>query len=145
MTVSFHAVIDESSEFGARVARHLREDAVVWLTTVSRSGAPLPSPVWFLWDGEESVLMYSMVSARVRNLAANANVSLNFDGDRRGGDIVVLTGTAVEEPEAPPVDANSGYLLKYAASIERIGHTPKSFAEKYCVPLRVRITRTRGH
>jgi PPOX class probable F420-dependent enzyme len=138
-------VIDESSEFGARVARRLREDVVVWLTTVSRGGAPLPSPVWFLWDSEESVLIYSMVSARVRNLAANAGVSLNFDGDRRGGDIVVLSGTAVEEPGAPPVDANSDYLAKYAASIERIGYTPKSFAEKYCVPLRVRITGTRGH
>jgi PPOX class probable F420-dependent enzyme len=138
-------VIDHSTEFGSRVVRHLREDVVVWLTTVSRNGAPLPSPVWFLWDGEESVLIYSMVSARVRNLAANANVSLNFDGDRRGGDIVVLSGTAVEEPGASPADANAGYLAKYGASIDRIGHTPASFAEKYSVPLRVRITRSRGH
>jgi PPOX class probable F420-dependent enzyme len=138
-------VIDESSEFGARVARHLREDTVVWLTTVSRSGAPLPSPVWFLWDGEDSVLIYSMVSARVRNLAANAHVSLNFDGDGRGGDIVILSGTAVEEPGAPPADANSDYLAKYAASIDRIGFTPETFAQKYCAPVRVGITRTRGH
>jgi PPOX class probable F420-dependent enzyme len=101
--------------------------------------------VWFLWDGGESVLVYSMPSARVRNLAANAQVSLNFDGDRRGGDIVVLSGTAVEESEVPPADANSAYLAKYAGSIERIGHTPESFAEKYCVQLRVRVTRIRGH
>jgi PPOX class probable F420-dependent enzyme len=138
-------VIDESSELGARIARHLREDVVVWLTTVSRSGGPLPSPVWFLWDGAESVLVYSMPSARVRNLTTNAHVSLNFDGDRRGGDIVVLSGKAVEEPEAPPAYANSDYLAKYHALIERIGHTPESFAEKYCVPLRVRIERVRGH
>ena len=44
-------VIDEGTEFGARVARHLREDVVVWLTTVTPSGAPLPAPVWFIWDG----------------------------------------------------------------------------------------------
>jgi PPOX class probable F420-dependent enzyme len=138
-------VIDESTEFGARVARHLRADVVVWLTTVSRSGAPLPSPVWFLWDGDESVLIYSMASARIRNLAANAHVSLNFDGDRHGGDIVVLSGTAVEQPDALPAYANSDYLAKYAASIERIGQTPHSFAEKYCVPLQVRITSIRGH
>ncbi len=138
-------MIDESSEFGARVARHLREDMVVWLTTVSAAGGPLPSPVWFLWDGGESVLVYSMPSARVRNLAANAKVSLNFDGDRRGGDIVVLSGHAVEEPEAPPADTNPAYLAKYAAAIERIGHTPESFAAKYCVPLRIRVTRARGH
>lgn len=138
-------MIDESSEFGARVARHLREDVVVWLTTVAPSGGPLPSPVWFLWDGAESMLVYSMPSARVRNLAANARVSLNFDGDGRGGDIVVLAGTAAEEPGAPPVHANSDYLAKYRASIERIGHTPESFAEKYSVPLRVTIERIRGH
>jgi PPOX class probable F420-dependent enzyme len=138
-------VIDESSEFGARVARHLREDVVVWLTTVSRNGGPLPSPVWFLWDGAESMLVYSLPSARIRNLASNGNVSLNFDGDRRGGDIVVLSGKAVEEPEAPSVDANPDYLAKYHASIERTGHTPASFAEKYCVPVRVTIKRIRGH
>lgn len=138
-------MIDESSEFGARVARHLREDVVVWLTTVSRSGGPVPSPVWFLWDGADSVLVYSMESARVRNLAANGHVSLNFDGDRRGGDIVVLSGTAVEEPDGPPVHENPDYLAKYRASIERIGHTPESFAEKYCVQLRVTMTRVRGH
>ena len=138
-------VIDESSEFGERVMRHLRDDVVVWLTTVSRNGEPLPSPVWFLWDGAESMLVYSMPSARIRNLASNAHVSLNFDGDGRGGDIVVLSGTAVEEPESPPAYANSDYLAKYRASIERIGHTPESFAEKYRVPLRVTIKRIRGH
>ena len=143
--VSSDVVIVESSEFGARVARHLREDVVVWLTTVSQSGGPVPSPVWFLWDGAESILVYSMPSARVRNLAANARVSLNFGGDGRGGDIVVLSGTAVEEPDAPPAYANSDYVAKYQALIERIGHTPESFAEKYCVPLRVTITRVRGH
>jgi hypothetical protein len=44
-------MIDESCEFGARVARHLREEIVVWLTTVTPSGAPLPRPVGFVWDG----------------------------------------------------------------------------------------------
>ena len=40
--------LDEGSEFGARAARHLREDPVLWLTTVAPSGAPSPNPVWFL-------------------------------------------------------------------------------------------------
>src|SRR4051812_23080254 len=77
---SVRRVIDRDTEFGARVARHLREDVVVWLTSVSPSGAPLPAPVWFVWDGAESVLMYSMPGARVRNLRANPKVSLNFAG-----------------------------------------------------------------
>jgi PPOX class probable F420-dependent enzyme len=95
-------VIDESTEFGARVARHLREEIVVWMTTVTPSGAPLPMPVWFIWDGAESVLMYSQDGARVRNIEANPRVTLNFGGDGRGGDIVVLSGTATVDRDAPP-------------------------------------------
>jgi hypothetical protein len=34
-----------------RVAQRLREDAVIWLTTVAANGTPQPNPVWFLWDG----------------------------------------------------------------------------------------------
>src|SRR4051812_3994076 len=88
-------MIDESTDFGARVARHLREDRVVWLTTVTPGGAPVPSPVWFWWDGEESVRMFSLPgTARTRNLQANGKISLNFAGDGQGGDIVVLSGQA---------------------------------------------------
>jgi hypothetical protein len=52
-------VIDEATEFGARVARRLREEMVVWLTTVTPAGAPLPRPVGFVWDGGEVVSIYS--------------------------------------------------------------------------------------
>ena len=57
------------------MARHLREEIVVWLTTVTPAGSPLPMPVWFLWDGAESIVMYSMNGARVRNLEANPRVA----------------------------------------------------------------------
>lgn len=58
------AMIDEGTEFGARVARRLREEIVVWLTTVTPASAPLPRPVGFLWDGGEVVSMYSQPGAR---------------------------------------------------------------------------------
>ena len=138
-------MIDQSAEFGERVARHLREDIVVWMTTVTKAGAPLPMPVWFLWDGAESVLMYSMPGARVRNVEANPNVTLNFGGDGGGGDIVVLSGTATIDAAAPPVDQAGEYRAKYDEHIERIGMTPESFAERYSVPVRVDLTRLRGH
>jgi PPOX class probable F420-dependent enzyme len=137
-------VIDEGTEFGARVARRLREESVVWLTTVTPAGAPLPRPVGFLWDGGEMVSMYSQPGARVRNIAANAKVTLNFDGDGLGGDIVVLTGTAQVDPDAPAADANSAYLEKYGAQIERFGMTPAAFAARFSVPLRIRLTRLDG-
>lgn len=138
-------VIDESTEFGARVARHLREEIVVWLTTVTPAGAPLPRPVWFLWDDAESVTMYSEPGARVRNLGSNPRVTLNFAGDGRGGDIVVLSGTATIDADAPPADRADAYLAKYDEHIARIGMTHDSFAQRYSVPVRIRLTRVRGH
>ena len=139
-------MIDESTEFGARVARHLREDVVVWLTTVSPRGGPVPTPVWFLWDGEESVLVFSLgTAARVGHVEANPRVSLNFAGDGRGGDIVVLSGEASIDGDAPPAAGVEGYLAKYVSHMTRIGLTPDEFAARYSVPIRIRITRVRGH
>jgi hypothetical protein len=52
-----------ASGFGARVARRLREETIVWLTTVTPSGAPLPRPMGFLWDGGDNVSVYSQPGA----------------------------------------------------------------------------------
>lgn len=138
-------MIDRSTEFGARVARHLREEIVVWLTTVTPRGSPLPSPVWFLWDGAESIVMYSMPGARVRNIESNSRVALNFAGDGRGGDIVVLSGEAAIDRDAPPADRAGEYRAKYDGHISRIGLTPETFAQRYSVPVRIHLARLRGH
>jgi PPOX class probable F420-dependent enzyme len=138
-------IIDESTAFGARVAEHLRTEIVVWMTTVTPAGAPLPMPVWFLWEGGESVLMFSKESPRVRNLEANPNVSLNFDGDGRGGGIVVLSGRATVDRGAPRANEVGAYIEKYATHIERIAHSPESFGGTYPVPVRIELTKLRGH
>ncbi len=137
-------MIDESTDFGARAARHLREDTVVWLTTVSPQGSPAPNPVWFLWEEPDTVMMYSLPdAARVRNLRSNAHVSLNFGGDGRGGDIVVLNGIATLEPSGVATD-NAAYTRKYAPNIERIGFDPAGFAQRYSQPVRIALKRVRG-
>jgi PPOX class probable F420-dependent enzyme len=138
-------VVDEGTEFGARVARHLREEIVVWMTTVTPRGGPLPMPVWFVWDGGELVRMHSRRSARLRNIQANPHVSLNFSGDGRGGDVVVLSGTATADPDMPRADHDTHYLAKYHDHIARIGMTPEAFAQRYAVPVRIELTRVRGH
>jgi PPOX class probable F420-dependent enzyme len=134
-------VFDEGTEFGARVARRLREEQVVWLTTVTPAGAPLPRPVGFLWDGGELVSVYSQPGARVRNIAANPQVTLNFDGDGRGGDVVVLAGTARLDRSAPGADAFPAWLEKYAGQIAGFGMTPAAYAARFSVPIRILLTR----
>jgi PPOX class probable F420-dependent enzyme len=138
-------VIDESTEFGARAARHLREEVVVWLTTVTPGGAPVPRPVWFIWDRAGSVVMYSQPKGRIRNLATNPQVTLNFDGDGGGGDIVVLSGRAELDNDLPPADRDPDYLSKYDDHIARIGMTPETFAREYSVPVQIRLTKLQGH
>jgi PPOX class probable F420-dependent enzyme len=138
--------IDESTDFGARAVRHLRQDPVIWLTTVGPSGAPSPNPVWFLWDGAATVAMFSLPhAARLTHLAANHRVTLHFGGDGQGGDVVVFSGIAAVQPEAPGADAVPEYLTKYAQHLTRLGMTPQAFADRYSIPVIITLTRLRGH
>ena len=136
-------MIDESTEFGARVARHLREETVVWLTTVTPSGAPLPRPVG-LWDGGENVSVYSQPGARIRNIGRNPKVTLNFRGDANGGDIVVLSGTAEVAQSGPSAANDAAWVAKYATEWQRFGMTAESFEQRFSVPVRIRISAVHG-
>src|SRR5437868_11590404 len=134
-----------STPFGERVARRLRDERLIWLTTVGADGTPQPNPVWFLWDGE-SVLIYSLPdAARVANIQRNPRVSLNLDGNGRGGDIIVITGDARIGLDDPPADQAPAYLEKYKEFIERGFGTPANFAAQYSLPIRITPTRVRGH
>ena len=137
-------MIDESTEFGARVARHLREETIVWLTTVTPSGAPLPRPVGFLWDEGENISVYSQPGARIRNIVANPKVTLNFRGDDSGGDIVVLSGTAQVDESCPSATEDAAWVAKYATEWERYGMTAESFAQRFNVAVRIRIRSVYG-
>ena len=135
-------MIDLTTELGARAAKRLKDEYVVWLTTVSPAGTPQPNPVWFYWDGKE-LLMYSQPSAlKVRNIAHNPRVSVNFHADNEGGDVIVLTGTASLEKNPPQHDPR--YIQKYRDHIPKIGLTPETLAASYSVHIRVTPDRLRG-
>ncbi len=51
-------MLDTTTEAGARAEKRLREEAIIWLTTVRSDGQPQSVPVWFLWEGE-TFLVYS--------------------------------------------------------------------------------------
>jgi PPOX class probable F420-dependent enzyme len=138
-------MFDQSNEFGARVARRLKEERIIWLVTIDRNQTPQPSPVWFYWDGE-SFLIYSRPDQpKLRNIADNPKVSLHFDGDGRGSDIVIFTGEAHIDESAPPANKVDEYAAKYRDGIMRIKMTPDSFAAAYSIAIRVKMTKLRGH
>jgi len=135
------------SEFGERVRSRLRTETVAWLTTTAADGTPQPNPVWFLWDEDaDTVLVYNRNDAnRLDHVAVRPRVSLNFDGNGKGGNIVVLSGVAEQASDVPSADQHEGYVTKYARDIERVSGDPADFAQRYSVPLRIRITKVRGH
>jgi PPOX class probable F420-dependent enzyme len=143
---------DPSTPFGERVARRLREDHLIWFTTVDAKGTPQPNPIWFLWDEATStVLMYSQPEAkRLAHIPHNPRVSLNLDGDGNGGNIIVLTGVAQVSPNDPPADQIPAFVEKYRDLITRLygkisDEAAKRFASSYSVPVRIHPTAIRGH
>src|SRR5882724_4677941 len=54
---------DPSTTFGKRVRDRLAKETVIWLTTVGADGTPQPNPVWFLWEGEDTILVYNRTDA----------------------------------------------------------------------------------
>jgi PPOX class probable F420-dependent enzyme len=52
------------NDFGARVRTRLKDELILWLTTVGKDGTPQPNPVWFLWEPDtESLLVYNRTDA----------------------------------------------------------------------------------
>jgi PPOX class probable F420-dependent enzyme len=139
------SVIPET-QFGARVRERLRSEPLIWLTTIGADGTPQPNPVWFLWeDDADAVLIYNANAAhRVAHVAARPHVSLHFNTDSGGGDVVVFAGVAERAGDAPPNDEHAAYLAKYDELIVEIGSDREKFARDYSVALRIRLTKVRG-
>jgi PPOX class probable F420-dependent enzyme len=108
-------------EFTQEVSSRLASDHYGWLTTVAKSGQPVPRLVWFYVDGTD-LIVYSMPNAaKVRHIEAHARVSLNLDSDGNGAGIIVVGGNAVvDEVGVDPRD-DKAYWTKYKADAEQFG------------------------
>ena len=138
------SAIDFTTEFGQRALNRLGNEQVIWVTTTSKSGAPQPSPVWFVWE-EGRVLIYSQPNTpKVRGIERNPRVSLNFNATHSGDDVVVFNGTAEILGTEPSSDKIAAYQAKYGSSITGLNHTPESFAADYSVVIQVNLEKLRG-
>jgi PPOX class probable F420-dependent enzyme len=127
----------------AAAGRRLREEMVIWLTTVDRAGQPQSSPVWFLWDGEQFLIYGSANGKKTSNIEADPRVCLHLDGNGEGGDIVIFECTATVDRQGPPASTVAGYVAKYRERIESYGWTLESLARDYPHVIRVTPTRAR--
>jgi PPOX class probable F420-dependent enzyme len=130
-------------ELPAEALRRIEADHVVWFTTVSDRGVPVPKPVWFVRDGDDLVVFSQPSSRRVHNIAQRPVVSLHFNSDAEGGEVVVITGRATATHGCKP-SALPAYLAKYEASITgALGTTVADIDATYDTEIRVTPTRVR--
>ncbi len=137
-------MLDFSSRFGRHANRRLREEKVMWLTTVDADNRPQPRPVWFHWDGQTLLVFSERNKAKLRHLAGNAHVAVSFNTDEDGGDVLVLLGDAEVLSQPPPPNRIRAYLRKYTAGIDDLGMTVEQFRESYTVPVLVTPQSMRG-
>jgi PPOX class probable F420-dependent enzyme len=130
-------MLDLTTPAGRRAAQRLRDELIIWLTTVNAAGQPQSSPVWFLWDGESFLVYSKPKTPKLRNLDVNPRVGLHLDGNGRGGDVVVIEGSAVYDTEVSGADGVPAYVEKYGERIAANGWTPASFAADYSEALRI--------
>ncbi len=131
-------------EIPDRVRSRLASEDHIWLTTVSPGGQPYASLVWFLPDGTDELVIYSLPSLRAENIGSGSKVALNLNS-QGGGAVATFTGQARVDDSIPPVHHNAAYLAKYRVNIEQhLGMTVEAFAGKYHVPIRVRLTGVRA-
>ena len=137
-------VIDPGTEKGAHVVARLRDDQVAWLVTVAPDGTPVPTPIWFWWDGA-TILVYSQPDTpKLRHIAVNPRVAVALRTDERADELAVITGGAAVDQTTPAADAHDSYAAKYRAAIERLGYDAAGFAASYSVPIRITPTRLRA-
>jgi len=112
-----------SVELTQEVSDRLTSDHYGWLTTVAKSGQPVPRLIWFYFDGT-ALTVYSMPqAAKVAHIKAHPQVTLNLDSDGNGGGIVVVGGTAVVEATGVDCRDDEPYWAKYREDADRFGLT----------------------
>jgi PPOX class probable F420-dependent enzyme len=139
-----HVFPEPGTGFGRRVRQRLRDEQVIWFTTVGGDGTPQPNPVWFLCEDNSCLVFNRRDANRITHIRSRPQVCLHFDGNGRGGDIVVLAGRAQVLQGHPLPHELPGYLDKYRERMIRVSGSPEAVSEAYPVPVRVDILRVRG-
>jgi PPOX class probable F420-dependent enzyme len=133
-------MLDLDAKIRAQVDKRLRDEVIVWFTTVSPSGVPTPNPVWFLWDGEHITVYSQPSSYRVRNIKQNSNVALTLQGvDATGHNVLIVSGEAILQPGIKAIP--SAYWDKYAKYMEEM--TQEEMTREYSVEIRIAPTKIR--
>ena len=110
-----------SAELAPEVSERLNTADYGWLTTVAKSGQPVPKLIWFYFDGSALFVYSAPDAAKVTHVKRHPQVSLNLDSDGNGGGIVVIGGEATIDAEGVDPREDQPYWAKYSAAADRFG------------------------
>lgn len=110
-------------ELTQEVSGRLESDHYAWLTTVAKSGQPVPRLVWFYFDGNELTIYSQPGAAKVAHIKSHPRVSVNLDSDGNGGGVVGVGGSAtIDAVDVDPRD-DGHYWAKYERDAADFGLT----------------------
>jgi PPOX class probable F420-dependent enzyme len=125
-------------ELTQEVSDRLSSDRYGWLTTVAKSGQPVPRLVWFYLDGSDVIVYSEPNAAKVRHIRAHSRVSLNLDSDGNGSGIIVVGGIAAVDAEGADPQQDERYVAKYGEYAASLGFTAE-FLAAYNLRLKISI------
>jgi PPOX class probable F420-dependent enzyme len=125
----------------SRIDRLLRDEPVVWLSSVRPDGRPHIVPIWFSWDGREILIASKPNAQKVRNLRANSTVMLALGEAEDDFDVGLLEGRAelLDAPAATVLPAS--HCTKYRSQMAAIGLSRAEFLATYSQVIRIVPTR----
>lgn len=136
---------DQAPRCRPAIEAALRDDPVVWLSSVQRDGRPHLVPVWFHWDGDRIVAFSKPHARKVNNLRDEPRVMLAVGTPGPDFEVELIEATA-ELPAEPAADLiPDGFGTKYTELLRRAGLTLQHFAEVYSQTIVLRPTRFLGY
>jgi PPOX class probable F420-dependent enzyme len=127
-----------------RLDRFLREEPVVWLSTVRPDGTPHLVPTWFAWDGVTITIVSKPGAQKVRNLRANASAMLALGDAEDDFDVGLVEARAELAGGSTPLELPAGFTAKYGQRMAAMGVTPAQFARTYSQVIRLTPTKMLG-
>ena len=127
-----------TAELTQEVSDRLSSDKYGWLTTIAKSGQPVPRLVWFYFDGEQVTVYSQPNAAKLRHIKAHPRVSFNLDSDGNGAGTVVVGGDATVDAEGANALADEQYLAKYGDYAASHGFS-KEFLGSFTTRLKITI------
>jgi len=136
---------DPKVKLERKAKKLVKNEYVIWLTTVDAAGTPQPRPVWFIWDNDSFLIFSRPKAYKIQHIKQNDSVAMHFNTDETGDtDVIVYIGRAYLDEKALPAHKVPAYLRKYRTGMKGLGMTPEKYGTEYSVALRVKPTSLRG-